>query len=43
MNNKIPVLYKQKKECCGCGVCCIVCPRNAIYMKKDLNILILKR
>lgn len=35
MNKKWPILYKQKKECCGCGVCCIICPRNAIYMFKD--------
>lgn len=26
---------KEKKECCGCGACAIVCPRKAITMKED--------
>lgn len=29
-------LYASKKNCCGCGACMNVCPRNAISMKKDI-------
>lgn len=25
----------QKRECCGCGACASVCPRNAIVMSED--------
>ena len=28
-------LYKNKKDCCGCGACMNVCPKNAITMKSD--------
>lgn len=28
-------LYNDKKECCGCGACMNVCPKNAITMKSD--------
>ena len=28
-------LYKDKKDCCGCGACMNVCPKNAITMKSD--------
>ena len=34
-NNKIPVLYHDKQECCGCTACCSVCPKRAITMEKD--------
>lgn len=30
-----PVLYKDKKECCGCAACFSVCPRKAISMIED--------
>lgn len=30
-----PVLYQKKEECCGCGACYSVCPKNAITMKAD--------
>ncbi len=33
--NKIPVLYHDKQECCGCTACCSVCPKQAITMEKD--------
>ena len=28
-------LYVENKECCGCGVCSNVCPKDAIEMKMD--------
>lgn len=31
----VPVLFKEKKECCGCTACFSVCPKNAIYMECD--------
>lgn len=35
MNQKIPVLYNRKEECCGCGACYSICPKAAIYMVED--------
>jgi len=29
------VLYKDKKECCGCGACKSICPCGAISMRRD--------
>ena len=34
MENKI-ILFEEKSECCGCGTCSAVCPRNAIKMVED--------
>lgn len=31
----IPVLYASESECCGCGACRSVCPRDAISMQPD--------
>lgn len=31
----IPILFKEKYECCGCGVCQLICPNNAIQMSSD--------
>lgn len=31
----IPVLFNNKKECCGCGVCVALCPKEAINMEQD--------
>lgn len=28
-------IYKDKKDCCGCGSCMNICPKNAINMKED--------
>lgn len=36
MDSKI-ILFKNKKDCCGCGSCMNICPRQAIAMKKDLT------
>lgn len=29
-------LFTEKKECCGCGACYNICPRNAISMLEDV-------
>lgn len=31
----LPVLYKEKKDCCGCEACYTICELGAIDMKKD--------
>lgn len=31
----IPVLYKDKSNCCGCTACFAICPANAIAMAPD--------
>ena len=31
----IPVLYKNKEECCGCTACYAICPTSAILMRAD--------
>ena len=28
-------VYKNKTDCCGCGICMTVCPKHAIQMNKD--------
>lgn len=28
-------LYKEKAQCCGCGICSFVCPQHAISMQAD--------
>lgn len=33
----IPVLYEKLADCCGCGVCSNVCPKDAIRMQRDEN------
>ncbi len=35
MNKEIPVLYGKDDNCCACGACVNICPKNAISMKKD--------
>lgn len=32
---EVPVLYKEKKECCGCSACYAICPIKAITMVRD--------
>lgn len=32
--NKI-ILFSRKSECCGCGACAVICPRNAIKLSED--------
>ena len=31
----MPILYEQKKDCCGCSACYACCPVKAIQMKSD--------
>jgi len=31
----MPVLYVSESECCGCGACISVCPKDAITMQPD--------
>ncbi|MFA9464617.1 MAG: 4Fe-4S dicluster domain-containing protein [Velocimicrobium sp.] len=31
----IPILFKEKEECCGCAACYATCHKNAISMKLD--------
>lgn len=33
--NSIPMLYQNKEECCGCGACVNVCPKDAIRFMPD--------
>ena len=35
MFTKIPILWNEKKDCCGCSACVAICSRNAIKMKYD--------
>lgn len=35
MEKEYPVLYDNKKDCCGCGACVNICPKNAITLKED--------
>lgn len=32
---KIPILFENKADCCGCGACLNICPKNAIFMEED--------
>lgn len=34
-NKKIPILFNEKEECCGCSACKSICPQGAISMKRD--------
>lgn len=35
MNNEKVVLFNSKDECCGCGACENICPKNTIEMIED--------
>ena len=35
MENKVPILFNKKEECCGCKACKEACPKNAINMFED--------
>lgn len=34
---KIPILFKNKQECCGCSACEAICPVGAIEMILDFE------
>lgn len=36
-DRKIPVLFRDKQECCGCTACCSICPNQAIVMEPDVE------
>lgn len=31
----IPILFAEKKDCCGCTACCAICPTSSIIMEED--------
>lgn len=35
MKKEIPVLFRDVTQCCGCGGCQSICPREAIVMRLD--------
>lgn len=35
----IPVLYQNKEDCCGCGVCMLVCPSTAEHPEKAISMV----
>lgn len=35
MGTNAIILFQKKNECCGCGACMAICPRNAITMLED--------
>ncbi len=35
MDREIPVLFQDKAECCACGACLNICPKQAISMRED--------
>lgn len=39
MEREIPVLYKRKEECCGCTACYAICPKEAISMVEDKELM----
>ena len=34
-DKQTPILFREKKECCGCGACMNICTRHAISMQED--------
>lgn len=35
MKKKIPILFEEPKDCCGCSACFSICPMEAIEMIED--------
>lgn len=35
VSETIPILFEEKKDCCGCAACYSICPCNAISMIED--------
>lgn len=34
-DKKMPVLFQEEAECCGCAACANICPSGAIFMMPD--------
>lgn len=34
-NRKLPKLYQNRENCCGCSACYSICPKHAIKMEPD--------
>ena len=34
-NESIPMLFLDKRDCCGCSACYAICPKKAISMNID--------
>lgn len=34
-DKKLPELYQNRENCCGCSACYAVCPAEAIFMEPD--------
>jgi len=34
-SKKVPKLFENKKNCCGCSACFSICPQHAINMEAD--------
>lgn len=34
-NKKLPELYENRENCCGCSACYSICPTGAIIMEPD--------
>ena len=37
MTRKIPILYYEKSDCCGCGACYSICTKGAINIQYDTD------
>jgi len=35
IDKPVPILFKQKENCCGCTACYAICPKGAICMRPD--------
>lgn len=29
--------FQHINNCCGCGACCVVCPKNALKLRKNIK------
>ncbi len=36
-STKYPLLFREKRDCCGCAACADLCPASAIAMKPDIE------
>lgn len=31
------IAFQNIDNCCGCGVCCDICPKNALVLEKNIK------